>query len=109
MAAGCQEDAPEARWVAEGGRAERGPAEVVRPRPEEVAGVSAAVRYRAARAWRDLAAAPHRGPARAGHLRLRRARRRAQRRRRAEGVPRSAAMCQGRDGGRVLLSRPTLS
>ena len=42
-------------------------------------------------------AAPHCGPARAGHLRLRRARRSAQRRRRTEGVPRSAAMRLWRD------------
>src|SRR2546427_5002625 len=53
-------DAPEARRVAQGRRAERGPAEVVQPRPEEVAGVSAAVLHRAARASRGLAAAPHR-------------------------------------------------
>src|SRR5438034_2858942 len=92
MAAGCQEDASEARWVAQGCRAERGSAEVVQPRPEEVAGVSAAVLRRAASASRGLAAAPRCCPARAGHLRLRRARRSAQRRRRTEGVPRSAAM-----------------
>src|SRR5881628_1526134 len=36
--------------------------------------------------------APRGGPARAGHLRLRRARRCAQRRRRAEGVPGSAVV-----------------
>src|SRR5436853_84853 len=92
MAAGREEDAPEARWVAQGCRAERGSAEVVQPRPKEVAGVSAAVLRRATGASRGLAAAPRCRPARAGHLRLRRARRCAQRRRRAEGVPRSAVV-----------------
>src|SRR5207244_8704383 len=95
VAAGRQEDASKTRWVAQGRRAERGPAEVVQPRPEEVAGVPAAVLRRTARASRGLAAAPRGGPARAGHLRLRRARRFAQRRRRAEGVPGSAALSLG--------------
>src|SRR2546427_1594671 len=67
------------------------------PRPKEVAGVSAAVLRRAASASRGLAAAPRCCPARAGHLRLRRARRCAQRRRRTEGVPRSAVMRLWRD------------
>src|SRR2546428_5890083 len=92
MAAGCQEDAPEARWVAEGRRTERGPAEVVQPRPDEVGGVSAAVLHRAARAWRGLAAAPRGGPAGAGHGLLRPPRRRSQPRRRAANGSRSGPM-----------------
>src|SRR2546422_5869052 len=108
MAAGCQEDAPEARWVAEGRRTERGPAEVVQPRPDEVAGVSEAVLHRAARAWCGLAAAPRGGAARTGHFRLRRARRCSQRRRRAEGVSRSTAMSAWRDAVPFALAGRTL-